>query len=87
MKIVDRDQSVSQPAQPSSAFEIRWALGISNLRCQGLYTIWVNCGASVPPPSESAWTILFAPIGWFSHTADNPVRLSYVPLDPPPRDA
>jgi hypothetical protein len=66
---------------------IRWALGVSALRCQMPGSQWAATGAVLPPSPPLTWSPWFAPIGWVAGSHEQLVSLPLIPPDPPPRPA
>jgi hypothetical protein len=83
----DRGVDTSPPPadRPVSRGVWQWALGVDALRCQGVNTLWVACGAALPPEPPFVWGPWPAPRGWLPSSDDLPVLLPATPPAPPPR--
>ncbi len=77
----------SRPAQKNSPARggVRWVLGVSAQRCQGLTTLWTTTGTTLPAPRAVAWTPCEVPTGWLPATDAFACLLSRTPPAPPPR--
>jgi hypothetical protein len=87
-----RDRGCCQPSTSPSSDKadnarggVRWVLGVSAQRCQGLTTLWVSTGTTLPPPRVVAWAPSADPAGWLSSTDTTAFLLSRTPPAPPPR--
>jgi len=79
-----RDQR-NADSQPASKGKWRLALGVNQLCCQGLRTLWLSSGTTLPPPPPTAWVSWQAPAGWLGSPDDLPITVSAPPPLPPPR--
>jgi hypothetical protein len=64
---------------------VRWVLGVSAQRCQGLTTLWLSTGTTLPPPRAVAWAPCEVAAGWLPATDTAACLLSRTPPAPPPR--
>jgi hypothetical protein len=64
---------------------LRWAHGMSSLRCQGLSALWVSAGAVLPPPSGPDWCVPLDLLCVLFYRDASPVTVPHAPLPPPPR--
>jgi hypothetical protein len=73
------------PSQPGSLDGLHWVGGSAALGCRGISTLWIASGAVTPPPAVLSWLPFAPPAEWLSPASDNPLGLSLIPPDPPPR--
>ncbi len=73
------------PSQAAPPDGLRWVGGSAALGCRGLSTLWITCGAVTAPPAALAWQPFTPPAEWLSSAPENPLGLSLIPPDPPPR--
>jgi hypothetical protein len=71
--------------RPVSRVSWRWTVGVDALRCQGVNTLWVACGAALPLEPPFVWGPWPAPSDWVPFSADFAVLLPASPPVPPPR--
>jgi hypothetical protein len=79
-----RDPCDPEP-RPAAVGGWRLTLGVNSLCCQGLSTLWLTSGTTLPPPAPLAWVPWQAPAGWVCGLEDLPLSLSAPPPLPPPR--
>jgi hypothetical protein len=72
---------VSRPGES----KVTWVLGIEARKCQGLSTLWIASGASLPLEILPLWEFDWAPAGQILLAADSLEFVSFAPPVPPPR--
>ena len=70
---------------PAPADGLHWVGGSAALGCRGHGTLWIASGAVTPPPAALVWQPFAPPAEWLSSAPENPLGLSLIPPDPPPR--
>lgn len=77
--------AAKRPARPAPADGLNWVGGLGSLGCGGVSTLWIAAGAVTPPPAAVTWEPYTPPAEWLAPSSDNPLGLSLIPPDPPPR--
>jgi hypothetical protein len=75
----------TQPANEAPPSGVRWVPGVSALRCQGLTTLWVTTGTTLPPPPAVGWAPCETPEGSLHAPDAVACVLARTPPIPPPR--
>jgi hypothetical protein len=70
---------------PNATSGLRWAVGLSAKRCQGVESSWIGAGTAIPPAPVLICSADAIALDWILQFVDVETVLPAVPPDPPPR--